>query len=111
VDTRRITFPDLPERERLANWKPEGEASAPICLTTQEGLAGLAFCVTGARALHTAAIAGAAIHILGGLVGLAAVLILTLAGRTDLMTPMNLLLLELIWAVPGLMVSEWTRNI
>jgi hypothetical protein len=44
-------------------------------------------------------------------VGLAAVLILTLAGRTDLMTPANLLLLELIWAVPGLMVSEWTRNL
>lgn len=111
VDTRRITFPDLSERERLANWKPDGEASAPICLTTQEGLAGPAFSVTGARALHTASIAGAAVHILGGLVGLAAVLILTLAGRTDLMTPANLLLLELIWAVPGLMVSEWTRNL
>ena len=23
----------------------------------------------------------------------------------------NLLLLELCWAVPGLLVSEWTRNI
>ena len=49
--------------------------------------------------------------LLGGLVGLAAVLILTLSGRTDLMTPANLLLLELCWAVPGLMISEWTRNI
>ena len=25
--------------------------------------------------------------------------------------PANLLLLELCWAVPGLMISEWTRNI
>lgn len=110
IDTRRISFPDLPERERLAAWKPEGEHSSPISLTTQEGLAGPALAVAGARALHTATIAGAAVHILGGLVGLSAVLILTLAGRTDLMTPANLLLLELIWAVPGLMVSEWTRN-
>ena len=55
--------------------------------------------------------AGAAIHILGGVVGLAAVLILTLSGRVDLLTPANLLLLELCWAVPGLLVSEWTRNV
>ena len=54
--------------------------------------------------------AGAAIHILGGVVGLAAVLILPLSGRVDLLTPANLLLLELCWAVPGLLVSEWTRN-
>ena len=111
VDTRRITFPTLSERERLASWKPEDAQSAPIALTTQEGLAGSAFAITGARALRIASIAGAAVHILGGLVGLGAVLVLTLTGRTDLMTPANLLLLELIWAVPGLMVSEWTRNL
>ena len=111
IDTRRIIFPGLSERERLAVWKPEGEISAPIALTTREGLAGPAFAITGARALGIASTAGAAVHILGGLVGLAAVLILTLTGRTDLMTPANLLLLELIWAIPGLMVSEWTRNL
>ena len=111
VDTRRVIFPALSQRERLADWKPEGEQSVPIALTTQEGLAGFAFAVAGARSLRIAAIAGAAVHILGGLVGLGAVLVLTLTGRTDLMTPANLLLLELIWAVPGLMVSEWTRNL
>ena len=41
---------------------------------------------------------------------LAAVLIVTLSGRVDLLTPANLLMLELVWAVPGLLVSEWTRN-
>ena len=41
----------------------------------------------------------------------AAVLVLTITGRTDLLTPANLLLLELCWAVPGLLFSEWTRNI
>ena len=111
VKPDRVTFPDLAERERLASWKPEGESSAPIALTTREGLAGAAFAISGSRALRIAAIAGAAVHILGGLVGIAAVLILTLTGRTDLMNPANLLLLELIWAVPGLMISEWTRNL
>jgi hypothetical protein len=111
VDTRRITFPSHQDRERLAQWKPEPESSTVCALTTQEGLTGAAFAVTGARSLRTAAVAGAAIHILGGIVGLAAVLILTLSGRVDLLTPANLLLLELCWAVPGLLVSEWTRNV
>lgn len=111
VDTRRIAFPSVSDREKLAAWRPAEEGCVPCALTTQEGLAGAAFAITGARSLGTASIAGAVIHILGGVVGLGAVLVLTLAGRTDLMTPSNLLLLELVWAVPGLMVSEWTRNL
>ena len=111
IDTRRIIFPSLSERERLASWKPEVEASAPIALTTQEGLPGFALAIAGARSLRIAAIVGAAVHILGGLVGLTAVLILALNNRPDLMSPANLLLLELIWTVPGLMISEWTRNL
>ena len=111
VDTRRIAFPSPADREKLAAWEPD-EAQSEICaLTTQEGLTGMAFAIAGARALRIAAVTGAVIHILGGVVGLAAVLILTLAGRVDLLTPANLLLLELVWAVPGLMVSEWTRNL
>ena len=90
---------------------PEPVQRATCALTTQDGLAGAAFAITGARAMRIAAIAGAAVHILGGVVGLAAVLVLTLTNRVDLLTPANLLLLELIWAVPGLMISEWTRNI
>ena len=111
VDTRRIAFPSPEDREKLAAWQPAEETCIPCALTTQEGLTGGAFAIAGARSLRTASIAGAAVHILGGVVGMAAVLALTLAGRTDLLTPANLLLLELIWAVPGLLISEWTRNI
>ena len=110
VDTRRMAIPEPAEREKLAAWAPEAENCVPCALTTQEGLAGAAFAITGARSLRIASVAGAAVHILGGIVGLAAVLILTLTGRTDLLTPANLLLLELIWAIPGLMFTEWTRN-
>ena len=110
VDTRRMAIPDPAERERLAAWQPNEEGCVPCALTTQEGLTGAAFAITGARSLRIAAIAGAAVHILGGTVGLAAVLILTVTNRVDLLTPANLLLLELIWAVPGLMFTEWTRN-
>ena len=111
VDTHRIAFPAPVERDRLAHWQPAPESCVCCALTTQEGLTGSAFAITGARSLRSASVVGAAVHILGGLVGLAAVLILTLSGRVDLLTPANLLLLELCWAVPGLLVSEWTRNI
>jgi len=69
VDTRRIAFPAVSEREKLASWKPAEESCVPCALTTQEGLTGGAFAITGARSLRTASIVGAAIHILGGLVG------------------------------------------
>ena len=111
ADTRRIAIPAPEDRERLAAWQPDTEGCVPCALTTQDGLAGAAFAITGARSLRIASVAGAAVHILGGVVGLAAVLTLTLTGRVDLLTPANLLLLELIWAIPGLMFSEWTRNI
>ena len=111
VDTRRIAFPAPDDRDRLAAWQPDPESCVSCALTTQEGLAGSAFAITGARSLRSASVAGAAVHIFGGLVGLAAVLILTVFSRVDLLTPANLLLLELIWAVPGLLLSEWTRNI
>ena len=110
IDTRRIAIPTAEERERLAVWQPDTQDSIPCALTTQEGLAGAAFAITGARSLRIASVAGAAVHILGGVVGMAAVLVLTITGRVDLLTPANLLLLELCWAVPGLMFSEWTRN-
>ena len=107
ADPRRIIFPSAEDRKLLAHWQPQ--ESSVCALTTQEGLAATAHAITGARSLRTASIAGAAAHIISGLVGLAIVALLTMSGRTDLMTPANLLLLELIWSVPGLMISEWTR--
>ena len=34
-----------------------------------------------------------------------------LFGITGILTPMNVLLYELIWMVPGLLITEWTRSI
>ena len=32
-------------------------------------------------------------------------------GSTELLTPVNVLLYQIIWAVPGLLVTEWTRTV
>ena len=110
INTRRIAFPTRERRlELLAMELPE---KAPaLAMTTKEGLAGAAYAVTGARALRSAAIVGTVVHILGGVLGMAIVLALNIVGAEQLLTPANILLFELIWMIPGLLITEWTRAV
>lgn len=110
VNARRIYFPDWDARQTIAEVAPCEDATV-IALTTKSGLAPKAYALTGARSLRGALKLGAAIHILGGVIGLAAVGVLALNGGMTLLTPMNLLLYSAIWAVPGLLITERTRNI
>jgi hypothetical protein len=87
----------------------EGEPA--LALMTRDDLAGMAFAVTGARALRSAYRAGTVVHILGGAVGLLAMVALAVLGAEELLTPANVLLYELIWMVPGLLITEWTRSV
>ncbi|MCD7755907.1 MAG: hypothetical protein LUJ09_06220 [Firmicutes bacterium] len=110
ISTRRIAFPDRAARDALAARTLEEDAPA-LALTTGEGLAGPAYAVTGARALRTASILGVTVHMLGGILGLIIMLVLTILGADHLLTPANLVIYELIWMIPGLLVTEWTRSI
>jgi hypothetical protein len=78
---------------------------------TQEGLAGVAYAITGARALRTAWRLGMFLHILGGILGLLSMAVLAITGSVELLTPMNILLYQLIWMVPGFLVTFLTRTI
>ncbi len=108
VNTRRIDFPEWKVRKELAEKVPHEEA-AVVALTTQEGLAGAAYAVTGARVLHNTCVAGVAVQMIGGILGLLIMLALTVVHAEDLVTPENLLLYELVWMIPGLLITEWTR--
>ena len=78
---------------------------------TQEGLAEAAYAVTGARALRAAMIWGTVIHMIGGILGLAIMLVLSLVGAQYLLTPGNVLWYVLLWMIPGLLITEWTRSV
>ena len=39
------------------------------------------------------------------------VLALVIVGAEHLLTPGNILLYELIWMIPGLLITEWTRSV
>lgn len=110
VNTRRIAFPSREDRLGLLSKQPE-EGEPALALTTHEGLAASAYAVTGARAVRSASIAGVAVHMLGGILGLVIMLVLALVNAEHLLTPVNVLLYELIWMIPGLLITEWTRSV
>ena len=110
IKTRRIAFPNYTDRAALAAVTPD-EGLTALAMTTMEGLAPAAYAVTGARALRTAFRTGVAIHLAGGILGLAMMLALAVLGAEDLLNPGNLFAYELIWMLPGLLITEWTRSV
>ncbi len=111
VNTRRLAFPTAQQRKKVAAWTPNPAESTTCALTTQDTLASSAYAITGSRAVHTASMLGAVIHMFGGILGLLIVLVLTIVQADSLLTPSNLLLFELVWSIPGILITEWTRNI
>lgn len=110
VNPKKLVFPEREDRDEIRSWTPE-EDETPALLVTSKGLAPFAYGVTGARALRTASILGTIIHMTGGILGLAIMLVLTILGALELLTPANMFLYQLIWMIPGLLVTEWTRDI
>jgi hypothetical protein len=110
VNTRKMIFPDQQTRRQLAAKVPEEDAPV-LALATKKNLVSLAYAVTGARTLRSASILGVVIHLLGGIIGLGMMLVLGLVGAGHLLTPTNVLLYELLWMIPGLLITEWTRAV
>lgn len=110
VNTRRIAFPTRNVRAELAQREAAPENTA-LALTTKEGLAGMAYAVTGARALRGSCVAGTVVHMLGGILGILIVAALVAVGADHLLTSYNILLYQLLWMVPGLLITEWTRSV
>jgi len=108
VNPRRMAFPERKVRDAIASFQANEEAEV-AALTTQEGLAGAAYAVTGARALHNTCVTGVAVQMVGGILGLLIMLALSVVHAEYLVTPENLLLYELVWMIPGLLITEWTR--
>ena len=108
VKTSRIAFPDRDTCQRLQK-HPIDPDEPVLALTTREELVSAAYAITGARALRQATKLGVIIHLIGGTLGLIIMLVLGYLGSTELLTPANILLYQLIWAVPGLLVTEWAR--
>lgn len=108
IKSRRLVFPDREQTAQLRAVRPDPEART-LALVTREELISAAYAVTGAKALSTACWLGVIIHTMGGVLGLLIMLVMAILGNTELLTPTNILLYQLVWGVPGLLVTEWTR--
>ena len=109
VKPRRVLRPDPEARKQLPDAEPKPALAAALC--TSSDFESFAFAATGARSLRTACNLGVAIHLLGGILGLAIMLVLTVVDATYLLTPSNMFLYQLVWTIPGLLITEWTRVI
>lgn len=110
VNTRKIAFPERNVRDDIAARVAQQDEPA-LALCTRDGMAGFAYAVTGSRTLHSATVAGVVVQMMGGILGLLIMLALTVLDAQYLLTPGNLLLYELIWMIPGLLITEWTRSV
>ena len=110
VNTRRMVFPDRQTRESLLRRQADPEAMV-LAMSTRDELVSCVYPITGASALYTATKLGLWIHLLGGIVGLLIMFVLAFQGSTDILTPSNVLLYQLIWMVPGVLVTEWARTV
>lgn len=108
VNVKRMAFPERSVRDELAQIQPQEDAET-LALSTRDGLAGFAYAVTGSRVIRSTMLVGTVIHLIAGALGLLIMLVLAIIGATDLLTPTNILLFELIWMIPGLLITQWTR--
>ncbi len=110
VKAKRYRFPERKVRDELIRVQP-GETLVAGALATQENLSAMSYAVTGARTLRTASRCGTVIHVVAGLVGMLIMAALAYIGSTELLTPVNVLLYQLVWLLPGLLITEWTRTV
>ena len=110
VNPKKILFPENEARLALQQ-KQLGEEDGIHAISTGDSLASYAYCVTGARALKTACSLGVLMHMIGGALGIAMMVVLGVLGARELMNPVNMFLYELVWLVPGLLITEWTRSL
>ena len=110
IKSKRLRFPEEQVRQQLRLLTADQEAQAAL-ITTQDGLAPMAFGITGARALRSACNFGVLLHMIGGVLGMAVVLVLLVLGYLELLTPANMFLYQLVWIIPGWLATEWTRSV
>lgn len=110
VKGKRFLFPDYETREQLQEKRAQPDADT-LLMTTALGLAPIAFGVTGARVLRTTCRMGTVLHMVGGIIGLGIMVLLTVLGALEVLTPINMFLYQLVWMIPAFLFTEWTRSV
>jgi hypothetical protein len=110
VRTKRIDFPQRDVRRELEEIQPSEELIA-AALVTQRNLSSAAYAVTGAKTLRSTCRVGMVLHIVAGVVGMLIMYALAYLGELELLSPLNILMYQVVWMLPALLITEWTRTV
>lgn len=108
IRTRRLILPPKEVRAELLAKEADPEADV-LALVTRDDLLSTAYAITGSMALRTSCRLGSIVNILGGITGIVIMLALSYLGSTELLTPARVICYQLVWMIPSLLATEWTR--
>lgn len=104
ISTDRLEFPVVAERARLS--APEaGSHGRQGALMARGSFASFAAAVTSGRQLRRTVRSAAVVSLLSGILGMGLLCILTYLDATEAASALNLLLYQLLWQIPTLMIT------
>lgn len=101
----KVEYPSLSARVALS--EQEGGRGRPRALLYREGLLPYAEAVAGSRRLRRAVCRGTGIALLGSVCGTLLAFYLTFQGAFTLLSPLFVLLFQLLWLLPTALLSDW----
>ena len=104
ISADRLEFPVVAERVQLS--APEaGSGGKQGALMSKGSFLSYAAAVTGGRLLRRAVHSAVAVALIGGTLGMALMAVLTFLGAADAASAANLLLYQLLWLIPSLLIT------
>ena len=104
VSADRLEFPVVAERIRLSS-EDAGAKGKQGALMAKGSFLSYASVVTGGRLLRRAVHSAVAVSLTGGILGMALMAILTYLGAVEAASATNLLLYQLLWLIPGMLIT------
>lgn len=104
VPADRLEFPMVAERAKLSD--PEaGKNGLQGALMARDSFTGFAAAVTGGRQLRKTVHRAVLVALLAGVIGMGLMFLLTYLGAASAASAANLLLYQLLWLIPSLLIS------
>ena len=109
LPVERMDFPPEERRRELSDPEQEHDETA-VAFLSREGLGPYCDAVVGGIRLNKAARWGAALALLGGVIGAVLTFYLTFVGAVNSLTAVNFLLFMVLWLVPGWLLAGWVNQ-
>ncbi len=104
IPTDRLEFPAVAERARLSA-EDAGDSGRQGALMAKGGFAAFAAAVTGGRLLRRTVHSAVRVCLFSGLLGIGVLFLMTYLNAREAASAVNLLLYQLLWLVPGLLIT------